>query len=135
MTNHRRGAGWHWRKSSMTARSLPNILMRFVSWLSLRIWKLFLLFKFYKLKLSILIITSLVYLTSLHGGGQYQPVILSSLYPGVIIYNPILKLCITFKPRYNEPWYSEFHDIVNQTQLPFWGFTNYITFDIVKYSI
>ena len=41
----------------------------------------------------------------------------------------------TLKPRYNEPWYSELFDIVNKTQLPFWGFTKYITFDIVNYSI
>ena len=41
----------------------------------------------------------------------------------------------TLKPWYNEPWYSEFHDIVNKTQLSFWGFAKHITFDIVKYSI
>ena len=29
-----------------------------------------------------------------------------------------------------KPWY-----IVNKTQLPFWGFTKHITFDIVNYSI
>ena len=43
--------------------------------------------------------------------------------------------CSTFKPQYSEPWYSEFHDIVNKTQLPFWGFTRHITFDIVNLSI
>ena len=41
----------------------------------------------------------------------------------------------TLKPWYNEPRYSEFRDIVNKTQLPFWGFTKHITFDIVNYSI
>ena len=41
----------------------------------------------------------------------------------------------TLKPRYNEPRYSEFCDIVNKTQLPFLGFTKHITFDIVNYSI
>ena len=39
----------------------------------------------------------------------------------------------TLKPRYNEPWYSEFCNIVNKIQLPFWGFTKHITFDIVNY--
>ena len=39
------------------------------------------------------------------------------------------------KPRYNEPQYSEFPDLVNETQLPFWGFTKHITFDIVNYWI
>ena len=39
------------------------------------------------------------------------------------------------KPWYNEPQYSEFHTIVNKTQLPFWGFTKHITFDIVNYLI
>ena len=39
------------------------------------------------------------------------------------------------KPRYSEPQYSEFRDIVNKTQLPFRGFTKQITFDIVNYSI
>ena len=29
----------------------------------------------------------------------------------------------TLKPRYNERRYSEFHNIVNKTQLSFWGFT------------
>ena len=29
----------------------------------------------------------------------------------------------TLKPWYYEPRYSEFHDIVNKTQLPFWEFT------------
>ena len=37
------------------------------------------------------------------------------------------------KPRYNEPRYSEFLDIVNKPQLPFWGSTKYIRFDIVNY--
>ena len=41
----------------------------------------------------------------------------------------------TLKTRYNEPGYSEFCNIVNKTQLPFWGFTKHITFDIVNYSI
>ena len=41
----------------------------------------------------------------------------------------------TLKPRYNEPWYSEFCNIVNKPQVPFWGFTKHITFDIVNYSI
>ena len=42
----------------------------------------------------------------------------------------------TLKPRYNEPQYSEFCDIVNKTQLTFLGFTDHITFDIVvNYSI
>ena len=41
----------------------------------------------------------------------------------------------TLKSRYNEPRYSEFRNIVNQTQLPFLGFTKHITFDIVNYSI
>ena len=36
----------------------------------------------------------------------------------------------TLKPRYNEPRNSEFLDIVNKTQLPFYGFTKHITFDI-----
>ena len=43
--------------------------------------------------------------------------------------------CHTLKPRYNEPRYSEFHDIVKKTQLPFCGFTKHIIFDIVNYSI
>ena len=47
----------------------------------------------------------------------------------------ILWTCSTLKPRYNEPRYSEFRNIVNKTYLPFWGFTKYITFDIVNYSI
>ena len=47
---------------------------------------------------------------------------------------PIL-LCGTLKPGYNAPRYSEFRDIVNKTQLPFWGFTKHITFDIVNHSI
>ena len=38
----------------------------------------------------------------------------------------------TLKPRYNEPQYSEFCDIVNKTQLPLRGFTKHFTFDIVK---
>ena len=38
-------------------------------------------------------------------------------------------------PQYNEPWNSEFRNVVNSTQLPFWGFTMHITFDIVNYSI
>ena len=42
---------------------------------------------------------------------------------------------ITLKPRYNKPQYSEFCDIVNKTQLPFLGFTEHITFDIVNYLI
>ena len=41
----------------------------------------------------------------------------------------------TLKPRYNEPRYSEFHDIVNKTQLPIWGFTKHITYDKMNYSI
>ena len=41
----------------------------------------------------------------------------------------------TLKPRNNEPWYSEFRDIVNKTQLLFWGCTKHITFDIVNYPI
>ena len=41
----------------------------------------------------------------------------------------------TLKPRYKEPGNSEFLDIVNKTQLPLWGFTKHITFDIVNYSI
>ena len=41
----------------------------------------------------------------------------------------------TLKPRYNKLWYSEFCNIVNKIQLPFWQFTNHITFDIVIYSI
>ena len=41
----------------------------------------------------------------------------------------------TLKPWYNEPNYSEFRYIVNKTQLPFWGFTKHITFEIVNYSI
>ena len=41
----------------------------------------------------------------------------------------------TLKPRHNEPRYSEFRDIVNKTQLPFWGFTKQSIFDIVNYSI
>ena len=32
--------------------------------------------------------------------------------------------------QYNIPQYSEFRDIVNKTQLPFWGFTKHIIFDI-----
>ena len=49
-------------------------------------------------------------------------------------------LCIniigsTLKPWYNKPRYSEFSDIVNKTQLPFWGFLKHSTFDIVNYSI
>ena len=28
-----------------------------------------------------------------------------------------------YTPRYNQPQYSEFRDIVNKIQLPFWGFT------------
>ena len=36
----------------------------------------------------------------------------------------------TLKSWYNEPWYSDFCYIVNKTQLPFWGFTMHITFDI-----
>ena len=47
----------------------------------------------------------------------------------------VLNNVSTLKPRYNEPRYSEFCNIVNKTQLPFWGFTKYITFDIVNYSI
>ena len=43
-----------------------------------------------------------------------------------------VQLSNTPKPQYNEPWYSEFHNIVNKTQLPFWGFTRHITFDIVN---
>ena len=39
------------------------------------------------------------------------------------------------KPRYNEPQYSEFRDIVNKTQFPFRGFTKHIIFDIVNYLI
>ena len=31
----------------------------------------------------------------------------------------------TLKPRYNEPRYSEFRDMVNKTQLPFLGCTKY----------
>ena len=38
----------------------------------------------------------------------------------------------TLKPWYNEPRNSEFRDIVNKTQLPFWGHTRHITFDIVN---
>ena len=41
----------------------------------------------------------------------------------------------TLKPPYNESRYSEFCDIVNKIQLPFWGFTKHITFDIVNYLI
>ena len=41
----------------------------------------------------------------------------------------------TLKPQNNEPWYSEFRDIVNKTQLLFWGCTKHITFDIVNYPI
>ena len=33
------------------------------------------------------------------------------------------------------PRYSEFCNIVNYTQLPFWGFTKHFIFDIVNYSI
>ena len=39
----------------------------------------------------------------------------------------------TLKPWYNEPQYSEFHNIMYKTQLPFWGFTKHTTFDI-RYS-
>ena len=42
---------------------------------------------------------------------------------------------ITLKPWYNESRYSEFHYIVNKTQLPFWGFTKHITFNILNYLI
>ena len=49
--------------------------------------------------------------------------------------NPSSLYINTLKPWYTEPWYSDFHDIVNKTQLPFWGFTKHITFDIVNYSI
>ena len=38
----------------------------------------------------------------------------------------------TLKTWFNEPQYSEFCDIVNKTQIPFWGFTEHITFDIVN---
>ena len=38
----------------------------------------------------------------------------------------------TLKPLYNEPRYSESHDIVNKIQLPFRGFTKHITFYIVN---
>ena len=41
----------------------------------------------------------------------------------------------TLKPWYNEPRNSEFLEIVNKTQLPFWGFTKHITFAIVNYLI
>ena len=43
----------------------------------------------------------------------------------------------TLKPRHNESRYSEFCDIVNNTQLPFSGFTKHVIFefDIVNYSI
>ena len=41
------------------------------------------------------------------------------------------QVCITLKPQYNEPRYSEFCNIENKTQLPFLGITKYITFDIV----
>ena len=41
----------------------------------------------------------------------------------------------TLKPRYNESQFSEFRNIVNKIQLPYWRFTNHITFDIVNYSI
>ena len=41
----------------------------------------------------------------------------------------------TLKPRYNEPQYSEFRELVKKTQLPFCGFTKHISFDIVNYSI
>ena len=46
-----------------------------------------------------------------------------------------VQLSNTLKPRYNEPWYSEFCDIVNKTQLPFWGFTRHNTFDVVNHLL
>ena len=48
--------------------------------------------------------------------------------------SPLIK---TLKPQYNEPLHNEFRDIVNKTQLPFWGFTQHITLDlywIIRYS-
>ena len=43
-----------------------------------------------------------------------------------------IEIIHTLKPRYSEPQYSEFRDIVNKSQLPFLGFTKHITFD--RYS-
>ena len=53
----------------------------------------------------------------------------------IIFTSTFIYLDNTLKPWYNEPQYSEFRDIVNKIQLPFWGFTKHITFDIVNYSI
>ena len=58
--------------------------------------------------------------------------------PHKMIFDPVFTYLSTLKPRYNESGYSEFCDIVNKTQLPYWGFTKHITFDIyyiVNYSI
>ena len=47
----------------------------------------------------------------------------------------IISKISTLQPQYNKPRNSEVLDIVNKTQLPFWGFTKHITFDILNYSI
>ena len=39
----------------------------------------------------------------------------------------IISKISTLQPQYNKPRNSEVLDIVNKTQLPFWGFTKHIT--------
>ena len=46
----------------------------------------------------------------------------------------LLEIYDTLKPWYNESRNSEFREIVNKTQLQFWGFTKHFTIDIVNYS-
>ena len=61
---------------------------------------------------------------------QFMHVLSSQIfYIFIILY--FIDLC-TLKPWYNEPQYSEICYIVNKTQLPFWGLTEHITFDIVN---
>ena len=59
----------------------------------------------------------------------------SSTWMNIILDLSTIPEVSTLKPRYNEPQYSEFRDIVNKTQLPFLRFTKHITFDIDNYSV
>ena len=57
-----------------------------------------------------------------------------SCFVKIISYKTILS---TLKPWYNKPQYSESCDIVNWTQLPFWGFTRqllHLIWWIIRYS-
>ena len=49
--------------------------------------------------------------------------------------NYLPKYIHTIKPRYKETRYSEFCDIVNKTQLAFWGFLKHSTFNSELFDI